>query len=54
VTIDVLATGNGYRDYSFIGGLADTTTGDTGDILLSTVGASATATYDIVIVLTTA
>jgi hypothetical protein len=48
--IDVL-TGNGYRDYSLIGPLPDSGTGDTGDVLLSTVGASATATYDITLVL---
>ena len=46
----VLGAGNGYRDFSQAGVLKDpSSAGDTGDILLTTVGASATATYDIVL-----
>lgn len=43
-------SGQGYKDYREVGGLADpTNTGTTGDILLSTIGATATSTYDITI-----
>ena len=48
--IDVLS-GVGYKDYTSLGGLQDpASTGGTGDVLLTTQGATATATYDIVIV----
>jgi hypothetical protein len=48
--IDVLATGNGYRDYSQGGVLKDPrSSGGTGDILLTTAGAVNGATYDIVL-----
>jgi hypothetical protein len=50
VLIDALAN-NGYRDYETIGYLADSGTGGTGDILLTTVGAVNGATYDITLVL---
>lgn len=46
----VLSAGTGYRDFSQAGALKDpSSTGGTGDILLTTVGASATATYDILL-----
>lgn len=46
--IDVLASGNGYRDYSQAGALKDpASAGQTGDILLTTAGAISGATYDI-------
>lgn len=51
---DALAkmAGNGYVDYRSVGGLVDPgSTGGTGDILLTTIGAAADATYDITIVL---
>jgi hypothetical protein len=47
-----LATGNGYRDYTDGGVLADpASAGGTGDILLSTAGAVSGATYDIYLTL---
>lgn len=49
VTIDVLAA-NGYRDYEPIGYLADSGTGQTGNVLLSTTGAVTGASYDITLV----
>jgi len=50
--IAVLGTGYTYFDWRDIGGNADPkSSGGTGDILLTTVGASATATYDITITL---
>ena len=50
--IDVLAAGNGYREYGDLGYLKDPgSAGGTGDILLSTLGASSGATYDITLVL---
>lgn len=62
-TADVIAallSGGGYDDYTQpgpqlqdlmnLGGRADSGTGQTGDILLTSVGASATATYDITLV----
>lgn len=46
----ILAAGNGYRDYGYLGVLPDPgSSGGTGDLLLTSIGASATATYDIVI-----
>jgi len=52
-TISVLAAGNGYSEWGALGMLSDPgTAGGTGDILLSTAGASAGATYDITLVLT--
>jgi len=51
--IDVLAVGNGYREYGSLGFLNDPgSAGGTGNILLTTAGASATATYDITLVIT--
>ena len=51
-TVDVLAAGNGYRDYSLAGMLPDpATAGGTGDLLLTTAGATSGATYDILITL---
>lgn len=48
--IDVLA-GVGYKDYRPVGGAVDpASAGGTGDVVLTTAGASATATYDITIV----
>jgi hypothetical protein len=46
--IDIFSTGEECRDYERQGGLPDVNVGDgTGDILLSTVGASVAAMYDI-------
>lgn len=51
--IDILAAGNGYREYGTLGFLSDpASAGGTGNVLLTTAGASATATYDITLVLT--
>lgn len=52
-TDDVAAvlTGNDYRNYSECILVDPASSGGTGDLLLTTVGASATATYDITIVL---
>jgi hypothetical protein len=45
-----LPTGTGYKNFGSMGGLPDPkSTGWTGDILVSTVGAAADATYDILI-----
>jgi hypothetical protein len=45
-----LLSGNGYRSYHFAGFLIDpASAGDTGDLLLTTVGATTSATYDILI-----
>jgi len=49
--IDILAPGNGYREYGELGYLIDKGTGGTGDVLLSTTGAIASASYDITLVL---
>ena len=49
--IDVLAPGNGYREYGELGCLIDKGTGETGDVLLSTAGADVGASYDITLVL---
>jgi len=50
--IAVLGTGNGYADYSSVGGLMDPkSTGGPGDILLTTAGATSGNTYDITLVL---
>jgi hypothetical protein len=44
----VLAPGNGYRDYTFGGGLTDpASAGQTGDLLFTTAGAVSGASYDI-------
>ena len=44
----VVLSGNGYKDYRGHGGLKDPqSTGATGDVLLTTAGAAAGATYDI-------
>jgi len=49
--IAVLGAGTGYLDYTGVGGLMDPrSTGGTGDVILTTTGASATATYDITLV----
>jgi hypothetical protein len=46
----VLGAGYTYFDWTDVGGLKDPqSTGTTGDLVLTTVGASATATYDITI-----
>jgi hypothetical protein len=46
----VLGTGYSYFDWTDVGGFTDPgSTGGTGDIILTTTGASATATYDIVL-----
>lgn len=45
----LILTGNGYKDFSQAGNLNSTSSGQTGDVLLTTVGAVATATFDIVI-----
>jgi len=43
-----LPTGSGYLDFRSVGGKVDpASAGGTGDVLLTTVGASATSTYDI-------
>jgi hypothetical protein len=50
--IAVLPAGNGYLDYTSVGGLVDPrSTGAVGDILLTTAGAAAGATYDITLIL---
>lgn len=46
----MMLSGNGFDDFREFGGKADTGTGGTGDLLLTTIGGSATATYDITIV----
>lgn len=52
-TIAVLAQGNGYAEYGALGMLSDPLVGNgTGDILLTSSGALAGATYDITLVLT--
>lgn len=49
-TIAVMS-GQGYSDWSSVGGLHDpASTGATGDVVLTTTGAAANATYDITIV----
>ena len=49
--IDVLCN-SGYRDFSSFGGLVDPgSAGGIGDVLLTTVGVSATATYSIFVVI---
>lgn len=51
-TIDILAPPNGYRTYRDTTPLWDPrSAGGTGDILLSTFGAAANATYDITLIL---
>jgi hypothetical protein len=48
--VAMLLNGNGYDDFSAGGGLRDpSSAGGTGDLLLTTVGATATSTYDITI-----
>jgi hypothetical protein len=50
--ISILGTGYSYFDWADVGGFTDpASTGGTGDIVLTTVGATATATYDIVLTL---
>lgn len=52
-TTDVVAaylTGTGSVDYSNVGGLRESSTGDTGNILLTTAGAVSGCTYDITLV----
>lgn len=50
--ICVLGTGNGYFNYKSIGGLVDpASSGQTGDLLLTTAGAISGATYDITLVI---
>lgn len=50
--IAVIGTGTGYMNYVGVGGLMDPrSTGGTGDVLLTTAGASSGATYDITLVL---
>lgn len=45
----VVLNGNGYKNFEDIGGLSDPqSTGYTGDVVLTTAGAAAGATYDIV------
>ena len=52
-TISILAQGNGYSEFGMLGMLSDpASAGGTGDVLLSTAGAVAGATYDITLVLT--
>lgn len=44
-------TGHGYNDWSAVGGLEDPkSSGTTGDIKLTTIGATASSTYDITLV----
>jgi len=43
----ILSAGSGYMDFRDIGGLNKNSAGDTGDLLLTTFGATATSTYDI-------
>ena len=51
-TMCVLGNGNGYMEFGALGQLADpASAGGTGDILLTSVGATTTATYDITLVL---
>ena len=45
--IAVLGTSSGYKNYRPVGGLCDNATGGTGDIVLTTSGATAGASYDI-------
>jgi len=49
--IAVLGTGNGYMDFTAVGGLVDPrSTGGTGDILLTTAGTTSGNTYTITLV----
>ena len=51
-TAMVLGQGQGYMEFATIGNLPDpASSGGTGDILLTSVGASTTATYDIAMVI---
>ena len=46
----LVLSGNGYKDFREVGGLVDpASSGQTGDLLLTTAGAVSGATYDIVI-----
>lgn len=50
-TAEVMS-GNGGRDYTYLGGLADpASVGGTGDLVLTTIGAAASAVYDITLIL---
>lgn len=49
--IAVLGKGSGYKDYRPYGGLVDNASGGTGDVVLTTSGATSGASYDIAIVL---
>ena len=49
--IAILGTSSGYKNYRPVGGLCDNATGGTGDVVLTTSGATAGASYDISIVL---
>jgi len=52
-TIAVLAAGNGYSEFGMLGMLSDPgSAGGTGNVLLTSAGAIAGATYDITLVLT--
>lgn len=48
--IAVLGTSSGYKNYRPVGGLCDNATGGTGDLVLTTSGAVAGASYDITLV----
>ena len=53
IVADLLAPGNGYREYGLLGMLNDPGgAGGTGSIMLTTAGAVSGATYDIVLELT--
>jgi len=49
VTACVLPAGAGYKNFSRVGGIPDTGSGGTGDLLLTTNGGAANSTYDITV-----
>lgn len=47
--VALVLNGNGYKDFSLSGNLNSRGTGQTGDVLLTTVGAAAGSTFDLTI-----
>lgn len=45
----LLLNGNGYKDFSLAGNLVSTSTGGTGDVLLTTIGEANGSTFDLTI-----
>lgn len=48
--VALVLNGNGYKDFSLAGNLNSRGSGQTGDVLLTTVGAAAGSTFDLTIV----